>query len=51
MYAKQYRPYEMPCSTASDLGLVCVEILWPSQPNGVMSSVVNLYAHAFTGQD
>ena len=28
----------MPGSAVSDLGLVCVEVLWPSQPNGVMSS-------------
>ena len=30
--------------------LVCVEILRPSQPNGVMSSVVSLPNHTFTGQ-
>ena len=29
---------------------VCVEILWPSQPNGVMSSAVSLPNHTFTGQ-
>ena len=29
---------------------VCVEVLWPSQPNGVMSSVVSLPNHTFTGQ-
>ena len=29
---------------------VCVEISWPSQPNGVMSSVVSLPNHTFTGQ-
>ena len=29
---------------------VCVEILWPSQSNGVMSSVVSLPNHTFTGQ-
>ena len=29
---------------------VCVEVLWPSQPNGVMSSMVNLSNHMFTGQ-
>ena len=28
-----------------------VEVLEPSQPNGVMSSVVNLPNHTFTGQD
>ena len=29
---------------------VCVEVLRPSQPNGVMSSAVNLPNHIFTGQ-
>ena len=29
---------------------VCVEVLQPSQPNGVMSSVVSLPNHTFTGQ-
>ena len=29
---------------------VCVEVLQPSQPNGVMSSTVNLPYHTFTGQ-
>ena len=29
---------------------VCVEVLQPSQPNGVMSSVVSLPNHMFTGQ-
>ena len=29
---------------------VCVEVLQPSQPNGVISSVVNLPNHIFTGQ-
>ena len=29
---------------------VCVEVLWPSQPNGVMSSMVSLPNHMFTGQ-
>ena len=29
---------------------VCVEVLWPSQPNGVMSSEVSLPNHMFTGQ-
>ena len=30
---------------------VCVEVLRPSQPNGVMSSAVSLPNHTFTGQD
>ena len=30
--------------------LVCVEVLWPSQPNGVISSAVSLPNHTFTGQ-
>ena len=29
---------------------VCVEVLWPSQPNGVMSSADSLLNHMFTGQ-
>ena len=29
---------------------VCVEVLWPSQPNGVMSNVVSLPNHTLTGQ-
>ena len=29
---------------------VCVEVLWPGQPNGVMSSAVSLLNHTFTGQ-
>ena len=29
---------------------VCVEILWPSQHNGVMSSTVSLPNNTFTGQ-
>ena len=29
---------------------VCVEVLRPSQPNGVMSSSVSLPNHTFTGQ-
>ena len=28
----------------------CVEVLWPSQPYGVMSSMVSLPYHNFTGQ-
>ena len=28
----------------------CVEVLRPSQPNGVMSSAVSLPNHTFTGQ-
>ena len=29
---------------------VCVEVLRPNQPNGVMSSTVSLPNHTFTGQ-
>ena len=29
---------------------VCVEVLRPSQPNGVMSSAVSLPNHTFIGQ-
>ena len=46
-------------NVASDQGIqcfhevqifVCVEVLRPSQPNGVMSSAVSLPNHTFTGQ-
>ena len=30
--------------------IVCVEVLRPSQPNGVMSSAFSLPNHTFTGQ-
>ena len=33
-----------------DDDFVCVEVLGPIQPNGVMSSVVSLPNHMFTGQ-
>ena len=29
---------------------VCDEVLWPSQPDGVMLSAVSLPNHTFTGQ-
>ena len=29
---------------------ICVQVLRPSQPNGVMSSAVSLPNHTFTGQ-
>ena len=32
------------------ISLFCVEVLRPSQPNGVMSSAVSLPNHTFTGQ-
>ena len=42
------------CRARSDytttLLFVCVEVLWPSQPNWVMSSAVSLPNHTFTGQ-
>ena len=37
------------CRLSENL-FVCVEVLRPSQPNGVMSSVVSLPNHTFTGQ-
>ena len=33
-----------------NLVFVCVEVLRPSQPNGVMLSAVTLPNHTFTGQ-
>ena len=46
---------QTPQNTTSDHALdcffgVCVEVLRPSQPNGVMSSAVSLPNHTFTGQ-
>ena len=39
------------CATfLSEFVFVCVEVLRPSQPNGVMSSAVSLPNHTFTGQ-
>ena len=35
---------------SSEEEFVCVEVLRPSQPNGVMSSAVSLPNHTFTGQ-
>ena len=32
------------------VAFVCVEVLQPNEPNGVMSSVVSLPNHTFTGQ-
>ena len=34
----------------ASLKFVCVEVLRPSQPNGVMSSAVSLSNHTFIGQ-
>ena len=36
--------------TICEQEFVCVEVLRPSQPNGVMSSAVSLLNHTFTGQ-
>ena len=38
------------CATGMCNYFVCVEVLRPSQPNGVMSSAVSLPNHMFTGQ-
>ena len=44
--------YEQPYGKETNILclFICVEILRPSQPNGVMSSVVSLPSHTFTGQ-
>ena len=34
----------------SNFLILFVEVLWPSQPNGVISSTVSLPDHSFTGQ-
>ena len=33
--------------SSSSSSFVCVEVLWPSQPNGVMSNAVSLPNHTF----
>ena len=38
------------CMPAKTSRFVCVEVLRPSQPNGVMLSAVSLPNHTFTGQ-
>ena len=43
-----FRGYSSP--NISRVLFVCVEVLRPSQPNGVMSSAVSLPNHTFTGQ-
>ena len=45
--------YHTVCSVSylNRMSFVCVEVLRPSQPNGVMSSAVSLPNHTFTGQD
>ena len=37
-------------SSTHSIDFVCVEVLRPSQPNGVMSSADSLPNHTFTGQ-
>ena len=44
MEQSQYPKHERDCL------FVCVEVLRPSQPSGVMSSAVSLPNHTFTGQ-
>ena len=39
-----------PVNIVKVMSIVCVEVLRPSQPNGVMSSAVSLPNHTFTGQ-
>ena len=46
---KLFKP--LPChKSIGKMLFVCVEVLRPSQPNGVMSSAVSLPNHTFTGQ-
>ena len=48
-FEKTYVLFVMAC-LVFHLLFVCVEVLRPSQPNGVMSSAVSLTNHTFTGQ-
>ena len=47
-------PFESFCKLLTayclEVLFVCVDVLRPSQPNGVMSSAVSLPNHTFTGQ-
>ena len=43
-------PAQWQIRSDTEIDFVCVEVLWPSQPNGVMSSTVSLPNHRFTGQ-
>ena len=45
----QEKGFDISCKL-SPMNFVCVEVLRPSQPNGVMSSAVSLPNHMFTGQ-
>ena len=38
------------CRSSYNCLFVCVEVLQPSQPNGIMSSANSLPNHTFTGQ-
>ena len=45
-----FRVAMAPLLLTSENTIVCVEVLLPSQPTGVMSSAVTLPYHYFTGQ-
>ena len=38
------------CMCVCESVFVCVKVIQPSQPNGVMSSAISLPNHTFTGQ-
>ena len=38
------------CYLLAGFKFVCVEVFWPNQPNGVMSSQISLPNNTFTGQ-
>ena len=42
--------FKFKTQSAGSIVNVCVEVLRPSQPKGVMSSAVSLPNHMFTGQ-
>ena len=45
-----YAMLVLPCDTTRLRVKVCVEVLRPNQPNGVMSNAFSLPNHTFTGQ-
>ena len=47
---KLFNYIDIPIHVAARVIFVCVEVLRPSQPNGVMSSMVSLPNHTYNGQ-
>ena len=51
LHAIYHTTFQLTCNFLDHMQyFVCVDVLRPSQPNGVMSSAVSLLNHTFTGQ-